>query len=377
MTIRFTEDLDLEGVRETSGGFLVASVKCARSGIQHYTARELGMDREGVVAVYRPETSVFALDSVKTFSGKPVTDDHPAEMVTAENWKQLAVGSIGEDVLRDGDFIRVPITIMDAATIAKVVDGKRQISMGYFADYKFESGTTPAGEPYEVTQENIQINHLAIVDRARAGVKCRIGDNAETWGAAPTTPTKDNDNMSAEQLQEVVLDGLSIKTTQQGAQAITKLTSDNKALQELCEEAECKNETAIAAKDTELAKKDAEIETLKKEAVDAEALDKMVSDRADLLTKAKALCKDADFSGKSDLSIKTEVVRMLHGEAAVADKSVDYISARFDVAQETVIKDPVRDAILNKDPVKIADNGQSAYEARLNGAWKKTNGGAN
>jgi hypothetical protein len=41
---------------------------------------------------------VFHPDSIASFEGKPVVNDHPMEDVTPDNWKQLAIGHIRRDV---------------------------------------------------------------------------------------------------------------------------------------------------------------------------------------------------------------------------------------------------------------------------------------
>ena len=59
---RFIEDAQLSGSRITTDGYLVASVLCARTGIQDYLGEELDKPDMPIVKVYRPESSVFAKD---------------------------------------------------------------------------------------------------------------------------------------------------------------------------------------------------------------------------------------------------------------------------------------------------------------------------
>ena len=223
---RFIEDAQLSGSRITTDGYLVASVLCARTGIQDYLGTELDKPDMPIVKVYRPESSVFAKDSLSTFVGKPTTNDHPPVQVTADNWKEYAVGSIGEDVLRDGEYIRVPITLMDAATIKAVQDGKREISMGYDMELDWTPGTTSGGQAYDAVMTNLRMNHLAIVDRGRAGSRARIDDNNPTqWGVSPLLTDRNPPIMTT---RKIVVDGLTIETTDQGAEAIGKLQAEKR-----------------------------------------------------------------------------------------------------------------------------------------------------
>lgn len=170
--------LDAGTVRRTGDGYLAASALSARTGIQLYRGAEVGKPHLDVVRVYRPPEEVFAKDAMHSFAWRPLTVDHPREAVTADNWKRLAVGQTGDEVARDGDAIRVPLVLMDAAAIRAVENGKRELSWGYTADLKWGDGKTPAGEAYDAIQTNIRANHLAVVAAARGGSALRIGDAA-------------------------------------------------------------------------------------------------------------------------------------------------------------------------------------------------------
>lgn len=182
---RYFTDLKLElddkaQVRETADGYLVAMPRVARTGIQLYLGAEVGVTDKKVVRIYRPDAEVFAQDSLASYAGKPMTDDHPPQMVDAGNWKEYSRGQIGNDLLRDGEWIRVPMIMMDKALIAKFKSGKKQISMGYTCDIDMTPGTAPDGSAYDGMQKNIRINHGAIVTTARAGNKALFGDAADT-----------------------------------------------------------------------------------------------------------------------------------------------------------------------------------------------------
>ena len=176
-------------------------------------------------------------------------------------------------------------------------------------------------------------------------------------------------------LRKVVIDGLTIDVTDQGAQAIEKLqkqlTDADKARSDL----ETQHQEAIAAKDKEIATKDGEIDKLKGEVMDAEALDKAVTERADLIGKAKAIA-DEDYSGKSPADIRKAAVVAKLGDEAIKDKSDAYIEARFDVlCEDAANTDPVRSALNSQahNDAKPNDNGYDGYVQSLTDAWKGSN----
>lgn len=359
--MQFTDAVTVEGKpRRIADGYLVATAKCVRTGIQLYTGDELGKPEMKVVRVYRPAEEVFAKDSLQSFSHAPITIDHPTEQVTADNWKALSVGEVSTAAKQVDDWIELPLIFKDAAAIQAIEGGKRELSAGYVADFDFTPGTTPAGEPYDAIQRSIRINHLALVEKARAGSKARVGDSANTWGIAPITqPIADERTPDmGDNLRTVVVDGLSVQTTDQGAQAIEKL-------QKAVSDAQTKLADAESAHKAEMAKKDEEIGTLKadkKKLEDAapkpEDIDRMVADRAALVTAAKAVDEKIVIDGKSDADIRKAVVTARLGDEAVKDASDAEITGMFKaITKDTKPNDTVRDALRTQDHTIVANDG--------------------
>ena len=133
---------DSKSLRETADGYMVASPRIARTGIQEYLGVEMGRPDLETVRVYRPEGEVFSRDALRSLAGKPITIEHPNEPVNAKNWKDLAVGHVGEDVIRDGEFIRCPLMLMDAHAIEEVKSGRAELSVGYSAVIQWADGVT-------------------------------------------------------------------------------------------------------------------------------------------------------------------------------------------------------------------------------------------
>lgn len=353
----FTDSAPIAGLRLTRDGYAVAEVRAARTGIQQYTGSEVGRPDLAVVNVYRPPESVFAADSMSSYGHRPVTINHPAQGVTADNWKDLAVGVVGGDVVRDGGFVKVPLALMDAAAIKAVQDGTREISMGYVCDLAFEDGVTPQGEPYQAVQREIRINHLALVPKGRAGPHCRIGDQ----GFADPVPTQKplNHGDRHMSLKTITVDGLPVETTDAGAIAIDLMRGKLADAATAMTTAKTTNDAALAAKDAELAKKDAEIADLKTKVIDGSALDALASERADVVTKAKALDAKVVTDGKTNGEIKRAVL----GDAA-KDKSDAYVDAAFDLKTADVKSaDPLRSTIADSRP-----NGGSVPAASIRDA---------
>lgn len=162
---------------KTPEGFLICKdVPIARTGVQQYRGCEFGaQDSARVYDVQRPEAEVFDRAAVASFEGKPVCDEHPEEDVTPANYGRYMKG-VCRDVRRgEGDLANclvADLLIYDADLIQKIEAGKREISCGYDCLWNPTSDSS-----YD--QLEIRGNHVAVVDRGRAGHKVAIRDTAD------------------------------------------------------------------------------------------------------------------------------------------------------------------------------------------------------
>lgn len=339
----FTDRAPIAGVETRPNGFIVVSAKVSRGGnVQDYNGRELKRPDLGIVKVYRPEETVFDRSSAASFPHAPVTLLHPANGVTADSWATDAVGWAGEEVMRDGEFIRVPMTIAAKRAIDAISDGHREISVGYTCDLVWEDGVAPDGTPYQARQTNIVVDHIAIVPQGRAGPKCRVGDRASSDAVPPSKPH--GDQPMADNLRTVTVDHVTYQMSDQGAQLVQRLQTLLGDAGNALTKAEEDKKKALAEKDKELATKDAEITDLKSKVLDAPALDALVADRASVVAKAKSLDANVVTDGKSIPEIKRAVL----GDS-VKDKSEAYVDAAWDMKATDTANNDVRDAIRSQD----------------------------
>jgi len=370
--LNFADRVTIDSPRLTADGYMTATVRCARTGCQDYRASELGLVGDGIVTVYRPESAVFDKASLATYAGKPVTLNHPPVMVTADNWKDYAAGEVGNEIARDGDFVVVPMKLMDAAVIRAVQDGTREISMGYTTPLSVEDGTAPDGTPYQAIQTGpIRINHLAVVPKARGGESLRIGDSAEKWGASPLTDAEKKEGKMPD-LLKIMVDGLQVETTDAGAKAIQKLQVALSDMEAKTAKEKAEMQAELDAKEAEIAKKDAAIAKLESEKLTDAQIEARAAARADLVAKAKAVADGVDPSGLSDADLRKAAVTKALGDAAVAGKSQAYIDARFDILVEDADKaDPAKK--MKDAPAPKVASLDAAYMQRntaLENAWK-------
>lgn len=170
----------------TQEGWLMMPVQPARTGSQQYSdGRTSWME-------YRSDEEVEA--SCKYYGLRPLTDDHPSDFVTPQNYTRYAKGSCGQDAMllepaKDGHrYVRVTVLVGDYDTLVRIKRGleaeqrgeslerhKLELSAGYTCVTVRKPGVDPVtGARYEYEQTEIIINHLALVDRGRAGPLARF-----------------------------------------------------------------------------------------------------------------------------------------------------------------------------------------------------------
>lgn len=366
--MKFRDSVKVSQPRESSDGYLIAEARCVRTGIQYYAGAELGVEKD-VVAIYRDAQEVFNPESLQSFSHAPITIDHPPDLVTADNWGKLAVGEVSTEARQEDGWVLLPLILKDAKAIKAIREGKRELSAGYTCDLDMTPGTTPLGIPYDGRQTSIRINHLAIVDHARAGSKARIGDDAGNWGTAPIKQPKRESPMP-DNLKTVVVGDEAVSTTDEGARAIeklkVKLADAQKALTDAADTHKAALSTAEAAHAKAIAAKDAEIDDLKGKVLSDEDLNQRVTERAALIDTARKIVADIDVTNLGDADIRKAVVVAKLGDE-MKDKPEAYLDARFEILSEEIGRagpDPFRKAMRDSPPPK-ANNGETAHQAMV------------
>jgi hypothetical protein len=168
----------VDGVRKTTDGYLAGQAKVARIGTQKYRGFEVGQPQRDSVTLYRPPEEVFTRDAMHSMANKPITLTHPKRMVDARTWSKVAKGFSGNEVLRDGEFVSVPLLLTDHEAISAFEDGTRELSVGYLTDLDWTPGEAPDGTKYDGVQRDIHCNHHALVPVARGGRGLTLGDAA-------------------------------------------------------------------------------------------------------------------------------------------------------------------------------------------------------
>lgn len=156
----------LDGI-DPETGILRGRATLAKEGVYRYS------DGDRTWAEYVPLATLMDPSWIDSLKLAPVTLDHPSQMVTADNARALAVGGIGDSIVRLGDAIASPITVWARDAVDAAQTTHREISLGYFADVEERSGSWQ-GQLYDRVQTKRRANHVALVERGRHGPDVRL-----------------------------------------------------------------------------------------------------------------------------------------------------------------------------------------------------------
>lgn len=384
----------LDGPTLLPNGWLRADARIAKTGIQEYRLADGTVRRE-----FRPPEEVFDAASLQSFSLVPVTDDHPEEgLLTADNARKYQRGHLGESVTRDGDKVRATILITDGDLVRKVLDGKTQLSCGYEVDLDPTPGEWQ-GQRFDCRQRNVRGNHVAVVDRGRAGPEVRLrldtGDAVSIRGARQedTPPPTPGRHSEERHMVKIKVDGIEVEVgNEQGAQLIERhiaaLSERADAAEKVAKQAKQDKEDSEQERKTELdayrARADvaeAKAKELEKARNDAaQALPALVQARVALESKARELLgADAKFDGKSDREVKALVIGKLVPDVKLDGEADVYVDTVYRGALATASSEALATlraaAVTNggqhqdamPDPVAAREKARRDHEEE----WKK------
>jgi hypothetical protein len=193
-------------------GWLVCyDVPVARTGWMSYMPGEVPVvPNPTATAIYveRTDDELFNPMTVASFvgvglvNGHPDPDKHP-DGVTSKNAQELVGGYLtnvrrGRSEDGEGEVLVGDIVVTRQDFIDAIESGKREISAGYEAGY-----TTV--RPGIGRQQEIVVNHIALVGKGRCGPRCAIGDHEsnqqeKSMPQANAGATKTRRQLSAEEL---------------------------------------------------------------------------------------------------------------------------------------------------------------------------------
>jgi len=304
-----------------SNGFIeIPDNPLSKVGIYDYLGAEIGAPDPGrMYKVLRPEDELSRLETVQSFKGMPLVNDHTmiGDGNTAPEEKGID-GVIGDNVYyRDGTLFG-NLRLYTNKIKSLVDKGKKDLSLGYYARYD-ESPGTWQGQAYDFVQRYITGNHVALVQDGRCGESVAVLDKSPLMATFDhltiledtntPNPTKETPMATTDEVTKIVTDALA--PLQATMDALTKRLAamdedsekdkedEKKATEDEYSEAD-KDKKATedeSSDDDKKATEDEDSDEDKKEVMDAKAVEALVK-RAVMDSNAKLM---ADLKSKNEL----------------------------------------------------------------------------
>jgi hypothetical protein len=301
---------------------------------------------------WRPPEQVFDAASMKSLEGAPITRRHPSEMVRADNYRDHTRGQVGQDVRKDADKLAATVFIQDAELVSDVERGDmREVSCGYDCTVLDQSGVVPDGQPdagkrYDRVQTNIRYNHVAVLERGRAGSEVGLRLDADDNVILP--PVEGNRKDTSMKTERI--DGVDYEVgTPAHAAAVLRRDEAEKARAKELADLKAERDRLSARADVaeaDKAKLTTEVAALK----DPKRFDEALAARDALREGArKVLGADFKFDGLDETAVRKAVVGKAYPDFKLDGKSADYLDGMFTAAVAKGAEDSADLAALRLD----------------------------
>lgn len=172
--LRYLDRINIDTTKyymDIDGNMRVPAV-IARAGVLNYTYIDDKGQRIDVSEAKLPE-EILSKSTIFSAAGKPLTDEHPPEMINPGNYHKYVKGVFIQPKAV-GDAIHGDLVIYDKEIQDEIKAGKRyQLSPGFWSATEYTEGSYK-GKSYDAVQRDISINHIALVEEGRAGDGVKI-----------------------------------------------------------------------------------------------------------------------------------------------------------------------------------------------------------
>lgn len=386
-------------INRTPEGFVTVPAVISGVGVQRYYAGEFPRDeipeqfqdspvRE--IHLLRSRDEVFDGESVQSFNGLPLTNNHPPNMIDASNVKRYMVGISRDNTTEDKGRLKNDLRIMDGETLSDIEGGKQAVSCGYNMTILWTSGMDPQHGAYDGTQAEIRGNHIAIVDKARGGPDMRIQlhdswnaqQHHKSWskvdweslkaelgdGSPGAENIKPKPKPKGKQMAKRTINGIEVEFEESSVQAVDCLV------------------TSLADKDTELQTTQTQLkdalavaETLKGQLAAEEAKNNEETINAELTERFAAvdhlrqLDPKLEWEGKTPDQIRRELIAKHRPGIELKDATPEFVHGVFltleqDLQKSDKQKEGFRKAFASDDESDLEDWSPEASRARVRSA---------
>lgn len=324
----------------TPEGYLKGRAIVTNIGVFTYLNKDGTTRRE-----LRLPEEVFNQDSLDSYVGKPITNSHPSSktgLVDKTNYDSFAIGTMMGPVAHDESHVSADLVFMKEDGIQAIKSGRRGLSVGYQCRLDWTPGTY-LGMNYDCIQRDIRVNHLAIVDKGRAGDAARLRiDNADSAIQMVGTDDIKEDMMAEKNFHTINLDNVDYQAEDAVINALKGEKTRADSIQVKLDALTAEKSTVEAERDALKERADAlekEMTALKADKADEVKINERVKACLSLLeVAAKAEVKT---DGLDEKAIKLAIIKKDSPDVNLDGKDDAYFNARFDIAVEAINKKKV------------------------------------
>ena len=217
----------------------------------------LGLDPQKTYYVYRPASELSKPETIASINSIPIQLDHHIENPD-DPATDTRIGTTGEKAKWEAPYLYNSLTFWESRAISLIESGAmRELSLGYAFDPVKKPGVFK-GQKYDLVMRNIRANHLALVERGRAGHDVCVMDSLpENMPPQEEKKTMENADAFANQLADLIMAKISEQLASQNQGGAAAPTADGdpetEAAQDTDEQngAACDNEEETACDEDE------------------------------------------------------------------------------------------------------------------------------
>lgn len=340
--------LDKFHIDPQTGYLRVKDVPITCSGVRKYS-----LDGK-ITNVAKVPDEIFSPITVASANNKPITDDHPQTnghtlLVNRENSHIYQKGWTGDNAHVANGKLYNDLIISDSNLIDEIRHGKQELSIGFEYNLDATKGKLD-GVAYDAKQRNIRINHVAVVQKGRAG-------HGVSFTADAIEDLDANNEKKGNQMDFTSVhtkDGGNIRVAVEDADKLTKIIGDaddsrsqleklkaerdklNKQISDLENENKKTKQDAADSKkkaDESKAEADSALEKNKelKSKLEGDAFEQKIADTLAFRAKAKKIVGDSyDFTGKSEREVQEDALHTKYKNKDFSAESDDYVRGYYE-----------------------------------------------
>lgn len=195
---------------DNNGWWKIKDNPLSKEGVFPYLGKQISdsLEPNQIYYVYRPASEITNPETVESFNGVPLIDEHEMIGEGFTSYDDRPAGGVVFNTKPDDGRLLGDIKIFSENLKEEIESGKKELSMGYLCNYVPERGVFN-GQTYDFIQKDLRGNHVALVKNGRMGSDVRVYDKQITFDSIEeiremVKETKDAESDKREAIRQVM-----------------------------------------------------------------------------------------------------------------------------------------------------------------------------